>query len=215
MQWTVFLPGLLSCYPSSIVHSVLTENRLHDLLEQRMTIWSDISFHYFDSLNLSLYYGSLTLTFRMICFTSVFPVQFSQGRPRHFENLESLRPSRMTFFSYLAETGKSVERASKICFPFWGIRAIFPVFEFSRMFSPLLKNCKVSNLPTIGRAMFPGNWEYSAVSINPTYSRNLVFVQFLHQPFTKTQFLSAERFAIVVHYYYSAITFVAWTRCAN
>ena len=180
-----------------------------------MTIWSDICFHHFDSLNLSLYYGSLTLMFRMICLSSVFPVQFSQGRPRHFEDLESLRPSRMTSFSHLCETRKSVQCASEICFPFWRIRDISPVFVFSRMFSPLFENCRVSNRPTIGRAMFPGNCECSTVSINPTYSGNLVFVQFLHQPFTKTQFLFAERFAVVVHYYSSATTFVAWIRCAN
>ena len=132
---------------------------------------------------------------------AAFPVHSLQRRRHQQVNPVCHRSSRTTPVCYLFEVWKSIKRAPKICLPFTGIRCVFPISIFSRINCPLLKNFRIVwYWPIVPWSVLPGNFEYTLCSVNPLHAWNLFFVKFLNQPFTKTQFLFATWFAVVVHF---------------
>lgn len=107
--------------------------------------------------------------------------------------------SRGAFIAHLFEITKTIQRASKVRFPFSVIRHVPRRFVLSGVNSPLAKYFSIVYIPCAMRSVYPGYSEQSAFSINPLHSFDIPGVQFIDQPVPKPQSLLSQTFTVVIH----------------
>lgn len=107
--------------------------------------------------------------------------------------------SRGAFIAHLFEITKTIQRASKVRFPFSVIWHVPRRFVLSGVNSPLAKYFSIVYIPCAMRSVYPGYSEQSAFSINPLHSFDIPGVQFIDQPVPKPQSLLSQTFTVVIH----------------